>query len=188
MFSKTSIFALTALVATAACSPFPNFALEPRTGDCPGNQTEYCSNSAGCACTARPSDCTATYLVQPDDTCTTIAKIYNNFTETQLYLWNPDIGTTCFGLQAYVPVCINTPWYKFTPPIQNPYGSHKTAAQVPVPVMPNIIDTCQEYEITGPAQNVASLSKENGFSIADFANWNGNATGTWQDYWACVKA
>ena len=32
---------------------------------------------------------TATYLVQPDDTCTSIANLYNNFTLSIFYYWNP---------------------------------------------------------------------------------------------------
>ena len=35
---------------------------------------------------------TATYLVQPDDTCTSIGAIYDNFTLSIFYYWNPSVS------------------------------------------------------------------------------------------------
>jgi hypothetical protein len=35
-----------------------------------------------------------------------------------------------------VPVCINTPWYTFTPPVQAAAGTAESAKDVPVPIMP----------------------------------------------------
>ncbi|KAL9092275.1 MAG: hypothetical protein Q9165_004449 [Trypethelium subeluteriae] len=188
MLSKFTTLVLTTLVATAACSPFPAAVLEtntlvPRQDNC----TEYCSVDAGCTCTVRPSDCSAFYEVQSGDTCLTIGQKFNNFTISQLYRWNPSMTLNCY-LQAYVPICINTPWYTYTPPIQPPYGTHYTVSQDPVPIMPGIIDTCQEYEIVGPGTRTDQLAAENGFNVTDFPKWNGNATTAWQDYWACVKA
>ncbi|KAI9656885.1 MAG: hypothetical protein M1821_003524 [Bathelium mastoideum] len=188
MFSKFTTLALAALLTAATCSPFPAAELEtntlmPRQDNC----TEYCSDDAGCACTVRPSDCTAFYLVQPGDNCLPIAQKFNNFTVSQLYRWNPSMGLGCY-LQAYVPICINTPWYKFTPPIQPAYGTHYTPSQDPVPIMPNIVSNCTEYELIAPGERTDQLAAENNITAQDFANWNGNATSGWQDYWACVKA
>ncbi|CAK3840379.1 Hypothetical predicted protein [Lecanosticta acicola] len=177
-----SIFALGALAATAMASPLA------RTSDIEARCTEYCSNSAGCVCVDWPSDCTAFYTVQPDDTCLTIAKSYSNFTVTQLYLWNPDIGQTCFGLRAYVPVCINTPEYTYVPPVQPAFGTHYAPDQTPVPVMPNIVSDCEDFELVAPGTTVEALGAENGFTDDQFAAWNGNSTTAWAAYWACVKA
>lgn len=84
--------------ATALPSPFPAFELERSVvARDDSNCTQYCSVSAGCVCTVRPSDCTALYTVQSGDTCTAIAESFGNFTVSQLYQWNPDVGRSCFG-------------------------------------------------------------------------------------------
>jgi hypothetical protein len=46
------------------------------------------------------------------------------------------VGQTCLGLRAYVPVCINTPWYAFVRPVQEAPGTVEGAGKVPVPMMP----------------------------------------------------
>jgi hypothetical protein len=148
----------------------------------------YCSTLSGCVCTIRPKDCTAFYLTQPGDTCVSVAQRFSNFTVTQFYKWNPSIGKTCFGLQAYVPVCINTPKYKFIPPVQPDYGSFKKPAQLPIPVMPYIVKSCQKYELIAPGRTIQSVQAENGITFANFQAWNGYASIPWAAYWACVQA
>ncbi|EME82053.1 uncharacterized protein MYCFIDRAFT_86673 [Pseudocercospora fijiensis CIRAD86] len=185
-----TIFTLGALAASAVCSPLAMPAavageLETRQAN---NCTGYYSDLSGYVCTVRPYDCSAFYTVQPSDTCLSIGKVFNNFTLTQFYKWNPSIGQTCSGLQAYVPVCINTPWYHYTPPVQPPFGTHWTPDQTPVPTMPNVISSCQIFELVEPGKPVVALAAENGFDQSKFAEWNGGATTAWASYWACVKA
>lgn len=182
---------LMALAGVASCVALPNPTIDvnlQRRDNC----TQYTSVSAGSVCYHQPSDCTAQYLVQSGDTCTSIAAQFNNFTLSQLYYWNPDIGETCLGLRAFVPVCINTPWYTFTPPIQSPDGSVVPASALPVPIMPAITSNCTTFELVGAgsAYNVANIVAANGITKGDFLNWNpyivGNATTAWDGYWVCV--
>ncbi|TVY84425.1 LysM domain-containing protein [Lachnellula suecica] len=172
------------------------------------NCTEYSSPDAGTVCIHSPSDCSfpitaqipfadptgsTTYLVKADDTCNKIANLFGNFTISQFYYWNPDVGQTCFGLRAYVPVCINTPWYKFTPPVQPPAGTVDSSSLNPVPIMPNITPWCTKYELVGdgPAYSASSISAANGVTIDAFLNWNAGVSKTnpvlWSGYWVCVS-
>jgi hypothetical protein len=146
------------------------------------------TNPPSQVCTVRPSDCTSFYTVQPGDTCLSIAKVFDEFTVTQFYRWNPSVGQTCFGLQAYVPVCMSTPWYHYTAPVQPDFGTKYTPEQTPVPVMPNIVEDCQLFELVEPGKRVEDMAAENGFAVEKFAEWNGNSTTAWATYWACVKA
>jgi len=182
---KSTLFALAGLVAAVAASPLVMPAAELSTRD---DCTTYCSVAAGCVCRSYPADCTASYLVQSGDTCVTIAKSFGNFTVTQLYKWNPSVGQTCFGLQAYVPVCINTPDYTFVPPVQPPTGTQYTADQTPVPIMPNIVSNCSEFQLIAGGTREDDLAAANGVTEAEIQAWNGNSTTVWADYWACVKA
>lgn len=149
----------------------------------------------------------ATYLVQSGDTCQSIAAIYNNFTLSQFYYWNPfvpsplpfqphltsssDVGQTCFGLRAYVPVCIDTPWYTFVPPVQAADGTIEPASAVPVPVMPSITANCTKFELAGGGYRVDTIVAANGITMDDFLSWNSYIDKTnpvaWEGYWVCVS-
>lgn len=181
---KTTLTSISAIAALAAASPVTSLA------------RRY------------PSDCTSFYEVAPNDNCLSIAKgipsianahpsqhfsnnttpALGNFTLTQLYLWNQDIDQSCRELYYGTPICINTPGYVFTPPVQQPYGTHNTPDQTPVPLMYDTIASCQEYELVAPGTRVETLAEENGFEVSDFAKWNNGSNTAWADYWACIKA
>jgi hypothetical protein len=113
MHFSSPLIALAALAPGVRATPF----LIPRD-----NCTTYSPVAAGTVCYHTPSDCSATYLVQSGDSCTSIATTFNNFTLIQFYYWNPDVEQTCLRLRAYVPVCINTPWYDSVSPVQEAPG------------------------------------------------------------------
>jgi len=156
------------------------------------NCTSYSSVAAGTVCVHLPSDCTAKYLVESGDTCQAIGTKFGNFTLSQLYYWNPDIGQTCGGLRAYVPVCINTPWYIFTPPVQAATGAVVNADAVPVPIMSGIVTTCKKFEFVGSGLRVDAIVAQNNITMAQFLEWNKavdqNSPTVWAQYWVCVDA
>ncbi|TVY81775.1 LysM domain-containing protein [Lachnellula suecica] len=182
-----SILSLAVLVGVAVASPLATEHQLERRDNC----TTYSSVSAGTVCYHTPSDCSATYLVQSGDTCQSIAAIYNNFTLSQFYYWNPDVGQTCFGLQAYVPVCIDTPWYTFVPPVQAADGTVEAASAVPVPIMPSITSNCTKFELAGGGYRVDTIVAQNNITEDDFLSWNAYIDKTnpvaWEGYWVCVS-
>ncbi|TVY43802.1 LysM domain-containing protein [Lachnellula occidentalis] len=185
-----SLLSLAVLAGAAVATPLAaELQIEQRAAAA-DNCTQYTSVSAGSVCIHRPSDCTATYLVQPDDTCGSIGALYNNFTLSILQYWNPDIGKTCFGLQAYVPVCINTPWYTFTPPVQEPEGTVEADTSNPIPQMPNIVSNCNSFELAGGGYTVDTIVASNNISEDNFLDWNPYINKTapvaWEGYWVCV--
>ena len=175
--------------------------------------TEFASPSAGQRCLDRPSDCklhpssishvqtdrkffigSATYLVQPGDTCYTIASHFNNFTLSVFEYWNPDVGSDCLSLQAFVPVCINTPWYTFTPPVQKPVGTIEVAANQPAidqpfPIVNGAASDCKKYELAGEGVFEFNMVQSNNITTQEFEEWNPNVKqvgGTQAGYWYCV--
>ena len=157
--------------------------------------TQYCSIDAGCVCQRRPSDCTATTLVEAGDTCGSIASRFGNFTQSILYYWNPDIGPSCFGLRAYAPVCINTPWYTFTPPTVPADGSvvgNSIPTEQPIPLAPFITASdCNKFELAGAGYQVPQLEAKNNINDTQFYAWNGGVNQTnpgslWEGYFYCV--
>ncbi|KAH8674777.1 hypothetical protein BGZ60DRAFT_404796 [Tricladium varicosporioides] len=177
-----STFATAILASVAAATPI----LTERADNC----TTYSSIDAGTVCYHTPSDCSATYLVKSGDSCNAIATLFGNFTLTQFYYWNPDITQTCAALRAFVPVCINTPWYTFTPPVFAPAGTVVPSSAIPVPIMPQIVSTCTKYEFVGNGLRVDAMVAQNGITMAQFLAWNPAVDKTnpsaWAGYWVCV--
>jgi hypothetical protein len=103
----STLATLTTLAASALAAPL---VIEKRC-------TTYTSDASGTVCIDRPDNCDATYLVQPGDTCTSIAEAQGTLTVSQLYQWNPEALQTCTGLQAYVPVCIHSAYSIPSPPL-----------------------------------------------------------------------
>lgn len=136
----------------------------------------------------------ATYLVQSGDTCGSVVSQYNNFTAHDLLAWNPEIGKECFGLHAYVPVCIGVPGYTYPGPVKA--GDIWTAEEIPVPVMPGIVSNCTKFEYTDSTgkPTLASLLTENGITKQQWNSWNFPTQdptedwAVWAQYFSCVKA
>ncbi len=102
-----------------------------------------------------------------------------------------DVTTNCMGLQAFVPVCINTPWYKYTPPVQPPAGTVESKDRVPVPQMFPVSTACNKFELAGAGYRVDTMVKQNNITISDFISWNGWVVDksnpiAWEGYWVCV--
>ncbi|KAK3215393.1 hypothetical protein GRF29_19g3145239, partial [Pseudopithomyces chartarum] len=151
-----------ALLASAVAAIPTSSQLATRQATLPDECSDYCSVSAGCVCIRRPTNCQATYLTQSSETCGTIVSHFSNFTAHDLLAWNPELGKECFGLRAYVPVCINVPGYVYPGAVEA--GDVWTAEQGPVPVMPGIVRNCTKFEYTDAKgePGLARLLEENG--------------------------
>ncbi|CAI6258390.1 unnamed protein product [Periconia digitata] len=192
-FTLSATVALLASVISAA--PTSSNGLVARQATLPEECEDYCSVAAGCVCIRRPTNCVATYLVEDDDNCSTVVNKYNNFTATDLYAWNPEIGSTCFGLRAHVPVCIGVTGYTYPGPVEG--GDIYTPEQNPVPVMGGIVANCTKFEYTNgqgkPTQ--AEIFEENGITRAQWNSWNYPSEDSsrddlfaWANYFSCVEA
>jgi len=111
-----------------------------------------------------------------------------------LLAWNPEIGKSCFGLRAYVPVCIGVSGYVYPGPVLA--GDTRTPEQNPVPVMPGIVPNCTKFEYVDNAGSprLADLLKENGISKVQWNSWNfpsqdpNEDWAEWAQFFNCVKA
>ena len=101
-----------------------------------------------------------------------------------------DIGQSCLGLRAFVPVCISTPWYTFTPPVQLAPKTIVPASDIPVPIMPGIVDNCAKFELVGGGLRVDAITSDNNIILDDFVSWNTlvkkDDPVLWDGYWVCI--
>ncbi|KAF2689048.1 carbohydrate-binding module family 50 protein [Lentithecium fluviatile CBS 122367] len=194
IFTQTASIVLLATLASAAALHHQSNALVTRQASLPDECTEYCSISAGCVCIRRPTNCVATYLVDAGENCGTVVSRFNNFTSSDLYAWNPEIGQTCFGLRAYVPVCIGVPGYTYPGPVEG--GDIWTPEQIPVPVQPGIVANCTKFEYTDAkgVPTLANILKENNITKYQWNSWNVPSQdptqdwAAWAQYFSCVEA
>jgi len=107
---------------------------------------------------------------------------------------NREIGQTCLGLRAYVPICIAAPGYTYTG--QPSPGAVVDAATKPVPIYPLVVSSCLKLAYIAPGKGpfVTDLLTQNGISAAQYLAWNVDAHDAqgnpvvWAGYWVCVKA
>ncbi|KAF2116497.1 hypothetical protein BDV96DRAFT_598402 [Lophiotrema nucula] len=195
-FTIASVVALLATSASAIPFPFDTTSLTknllPRQETLPPTCTNYCSVSAGCVCIRRPTNCLANYTVEAGDNCGTIVDKYNSFTATELYKWNPEIGKQCYGLQAYVPVCINVAGYEFEGAVEG--GDLKTPDQTPIPIMPEITADCTKFEYVDKTGEPAlsTILTSNDITQRQWNVWNYNNDSdssfyAYAQFWNCVS-
>ena len=93
-----------------------------------------------------------------------------------------------------MPVCIATPWYTFTPPVQKPVGTIEVAADLPAtdqpfPIINGANPNCKKYELAGDGAYEYDMATANGITFEQFEEWNPNVQqvgGTQAGYWYCV--
>ncbi|KAJ4298006.1 hypothetical protein N0V90_005905 [Kalmusia sp. IMI 367209] len=193
MVSFTLTASIALLASFVAAVPLSS-GLVARQASMPDECSDYCSVSAGCVCIRRPTNCVASYISESGETCGSIVNQFNNFTAHDLLAWNPEIGNSCFGLQAYVPVCIGVPGYVYPGAVKG--GDVWTPEQIPVPVMPGIVSNCTKFEYTDAkgVPTLASLLTENKITKQQWNSWNVPTQdptqdwAVWAQYFSCVKA
>ncbi|KAF2202124.1 hypothetical protein GQ43DRAFT_414316 [Delitschia confertaspora ATCC 74209] len=196
MVAFSFVGSIALLASVAAASPFPAEAhdLMARQEQMPGECTDYCSVSAGCVCITRPTNCVATYIVQAGESCGSVVDHFNNFTATDLYKWNPEIGRECFGLRAYVPVCIGVTGYTYPGPVKG--GDVATPEELPVPLMYGITKDCTKYGFIDEhgSPTLPTLREANGISKQQWNTWNipcrdsNEEWSAWAGYWNCIES
>ena len=105
-----------------------------------------------------------------------------------------EIGKSCFGLRAYVPVCIDVTGYTYPGPVEG--GDIKTPAETPIPVQPDIVANCTKFEYTDKTGNpsLSTILETNGITRVQWNQWNvptqdPNADwAAWAQFWSCVEA
>ncbi|KAF2708410.1 carbohydrate-binding module family 50 protein [Pleomassaria siparia CBS 279.74] len=196
-FTTAAAIALLASISSVAAAPFASnevSTLVARQATLPTECTDYCSVSAGCVCIIRPTNCAENYTVDAGETCGTVVDRFPNITATALYEWNPELGQTCFGLTAYVPVCVSVPGYVFPGAVKA--GDIFTPDQTPVPVQPSIVSNCTKYEYTDRTglPILATVLSSNGITKQQWNSWNFPTQdpeedwASWAGYFSCVAA
>lgn len=105
-----------------------------------------------------------------------------------------EIGQECFGLRAYVPVCIGVSGYEYPGPVEG--GDIFTPDQTPVPVMPGIVDNCTKFEYTDSTgfPTLPTIFSTNNITKQQWNSWNFKTQdpdadwASWAGYFSCVEA
>ncbi|EED18781.1 LysM domain protein, putative [Talaromyces stipitatus ATCC 10500] len=120
--------------------------------------------------TGMVSDCDSFYLVQANDECDTIASEYD-ITLTELYSWNPAIGSSCeyLDLGDYVCVGVSAPASSVTVTS----GSTLTSSiSTPSPIQTGMTTNCDEFYEVQENDTCSGIASDFDISLSDFYAWN----------------
>ncbi|KAH9903988.1 hypothetical protein F4778DRAFT_76052 [Xylariomycetidae sp. FL2044] len=123
-------------------------------------------------------NCTATYSVQPGDTCNKIRDSFNGtFTTDDFYAWNPQVNEYCSNLYPDEIVCVGL-------------GEAGPPPACPVPVAPGLVSNCAACHLVVEGDNCEALAAASGVTYDDILLWNpslyANCTNLQLDYNYCV--
>ncbi|KAK5655841.1 hypothetical protein OQA88_5380 [Cercophora sp. LCS_1] len=115
--------------------------------------------------------CTQWYKVVSGDTCQRVVDKYGTFSLSQFYTWNPDVGSTCAGLELNVYVCIGVPGTPTT--TSKTTTAPKPTSTNPSPTQPNVIKTCARwYKVASGDTCQKVVDRFGTFSLSQFYTWN----------------
>lgn len=133
------------------------------------------SSTAAPTQTGIASTCARYYTVQSGDSCQGIVDKYaGEFTLSDLYGWNPAVGSGCSSLRVGYAVCVGIPSTPTIPPSPSSVASSSTSTSSPVPIQTGIVTTCDRYYTVQSGDTCQGIvNKYNGaFTLSDFYSWN----------------
>jgi hypothetical protein len=146
------------------------------------------------------NNCDAFHFVQSGDGCASIVKRYG-ISLSQLYKWNPAIGSSCSALWLETYVCVSIVGVDPTPTTTVKTSTMKTSAKptttkpgngvaTPTPIQQGMVSNCKTFRLIKSGDNCASVAKAAKISLADFYRWNtgvgSNCQSLWLDTYYCV--
>jgi hypothetical protein len=128
------------------------------------------------------SNCDEFYLVQPGETCSTVAG-KNGITVEELKAWNPSVGADCSGLWADAYACVSVIGHQPTP--VEPVNGVET----PSPIQGGMTTSCNRFHLVD-GELCSSILKKYQISLEDFVRWNPGVgevcENMWDRYYVCV--
>ncbi|PYH81903.1 hypothetical protein BO82DRAFT_414824 [Aspergillus uvarum CBS 121591] len=115
--------------------------------------------------TGMTTGCIRFYKVQANNDCYDIA-LDAGVALSDLYAWNPAIGSDCSGLQANVFVCVGTSGYATT------ITSGDPVPVTPTPTQTGMVSGCLRFYDVQSNDDCYDLASEAGVQLSDFYSWN----------------
>lgn len=113
-----------------------------------------------------PSDCDRWYVVQPGDTCPSIA-YSNDISLSQFLSWNPSLNPSCTrGLYAGYAYCVAITYSAPPPPITPP------PAYPPGPVQPGQPSNCDRWYLARSGDTCEIVAESQGITYGELLEWN----------------
>ncbi|KAJ5660691.1 carbohydrate-binding module family 50 protein [Penicillium longicatenatum] len=111
------------------------------------------------------SGCERFYLVESGNDCYDIA-LEANIAVTDLYTWNPALGTDCSGLEAGEYVCLGTSGQPTT------ITSGTAVPATPSPTQTGMVSGCLRFYYVESGDDCYDIALDAGISLDNFYSWN----------------
>lgn len=136
-----------------------------------------------------PSNCNAFHFVVSGDGCAAIASAAQ-ISLTDLYKWNPGVGSTCSTLYLGYYVCIGVAGVTPTATTTTSTTSSSNAVATPTPYQPGMATNCGKFHLVVSGDGCYAIATAAGIALADFYTWNpavGSTCATlFLSYYVCI--
>ncbi|KAL9477709.1 hypothetical protein ACSS6W_007550 [Trichoderma asperelloides] len=135
----------------------------------------------------------ASYEVQSNDTCFTIASA-TNVTWAQLTAWNPSLSGTCSNIQSLKSVCVSNPSGSYSIPTNTngTVGIVTTIAAIPSPTVSGTNSKCGQWALVNSGDDCSTITDQYSIDLTDFIFLNPevwpNCTNLYLNNYYCVEA
>lgn len=135
----------------------------------------------------------ASYEVQSNDTCFTIASA-TNVTWAQLTAWNPSLSGTCSNIQSLKSVCVSNPSGSYSMPTNTngTVGIVTTIAAIPSPTVSGTNSKCGQWALVNSGDDCSTITDQYSIDLTDFIFLNPevwpNCTNLYLNSYYCVEA
>ncbi|EPE06553.1 hypothetical protein F503_02681 [Ophiostoma piceae UAMH 11346] len=151
-------------------------------------------------------NCDKFYKIVKGDTCDKIASA-NGISTDEIYAWNNDVGTNCYGLYVGYYLCVHTPGAITSAVSTTTSGTTATASgpatatasattttgtasAAPSPTQPGTISSCTKFHKVVSGDTCATIESDAGISAAEFSAWNtgidSDCSNIYLDYYVCI--
>jgi LysM repeat protein len=139
-------------------------------------------------------NCDTFYLVKSGDGCAAIASS-KGISLSQLYAWNPNLGSDCSGLWSEYYICVSIVGV-------NPTSTTKTTTKTttstkgngvstPTSIQAGMTSSCNKFHKVVSGDQCGTIASNAGITLANFLKWNPGVGGfacrsLWLGYYVCI--
>ncbi|KAL2834118.1 hypothetical protein BJY01DRAFT_253182 [Aspergillus pseudoustus] len=140
------------------------------------------------------NNCDAFHLVKSGDGCAAIASS-KGITLSQLYAWNPNLGSDCSGLWSEYYICVSIVGVNPTTTTKTTTKTTTTTkgngVSTPTPIQARMTSSCNKFHKVVSGDQCGTIASKAGITLANFVKWNPGVGGSacsslWLGYYVCI--
>ena len=137
------------------------------------------------------NNCDAFHFAVEGDGCAAIASKYS-ISLSELYTWNPNVGSSCGSLWLNVYVCVSIIGVSPSSVVKTVTTTKPAnGISTPTPIQPGMVNNCDAFHFVVQGDGCAAITSKYGISLSQFYTWNPeigtSCANLWLDVYVCVS-